>query len=69
MEPEMNPNPTLPSTSNTSEQMTSNTVDQPKEEFNTGHIMSPQDPDNPFNWPLYRRVYASAVSYAFGFVV
>jgi hypothetical protein len=34
-----------------------------------GHMMSPDDPDNPQNWPLYRKVYASAVSFAFGFVV
>ena len=44
-------------------------IQQPKEDFNVGHAMSPRDPDNPFNWPLYRRVYASAVSYAFGFAV
>ncbi|MCJ1265212.1 hypothetical protein MMC22_005087 [Lobaria immixta] len=68
MEPETNPNSML-SASNTSEHMASNIVDQPKENSNTGHAMSHQDPDNPHNWPLYRRVYASAVSYAFGFVV
>ena len=33
------------------------------------HQLSPTDPDNPMNWPLYRRVYASAVSWAFAFVV
>lgn len=69
MEPEMNPNSMLSSTSDMSGQMASKLVDQPKENFNTGHAMSPQDPDNPFNWPINRRVYASAVSYAFGFVV
>ncbi|OCL13664.1 MFS general substrate transporter [Glonium stellatum] len=33
------------------------------------HQLSATDPDNPMNWPLYRRVYASAVSWAFAFVV
>ena len=32
-----------------------------------GHMMSPDDADNPFNWPLYRRVYVSAVAVAFAF--
>lgn len=69
MDLETNPNSMLSSTSHTSQPMASMLVDQPKENFNAGHAMSPQDPDNPFNWPLHKRVYASAISYAFGFVV
>ncbi|MCJ1482034.1 hypothetical protein MMC06_002196 [Schaereria dolodes] len=34
-----------------------------------GHMMSPDDADNPFNWPLYRRVYVSAVAVAFAFSI
>lgn len=34
-----------------------------------GHTISVQDPDNPQNWPIHRRVYVSAVSVAFAFVV
>lgn len=31
--------------------------------------LSPRDPDNPLNWPIYRRIYVSAASFAFSFVV
>ncbi|MCJ1396031.1 hypothetical protein MMC18_008918 [Xylographa bjoerkii] len=34
-----------------------------------GHMMSLSDPDNPQNWPLHRKIYVSAVSFAFAFVV
>lgn len=34
-----------------------------------GHMMSADDPDNPQNWPLYRKLYASAVAFAFAWVV
>ncbi|KAL9000209.1 MAG: hypothetical protein Q9169_001111 [Polycauliona sp. 2 TL-2023] len=34
-----------------------------------GHMMSPTDPDNPQNWPLSRKIYASAVATAFAFAV
>ena len=34
-----------------------------------GHILSPTDPDNPQNWPLYVKVYASSMATAFAFVV
>lgn len=34
-----------------------------------GHMMSADDPDNPQNWPLYRKLYASAVAFAFTWVV
>ena len=34
-----------------------------------GHMMSPSDPDNPQNWPLHRKLYVSAVGFAFAFVV
>lgn len=34
-----------------------------------GHTMSLKDPDNPLVWPIHRRVYVSAVSVAFSFVV
>ncbi len=57
--------------SNTIQSRSSNTpmMDEPEEDFNAGHAMSPRDPDNPYNWPLYRRVYVSLVSFAFGFAV
>ena len=35
-----------------------------------GHnALSPMDPDNPQNWPLRRKVYASSVAAAFTFAV
>lgn len=34
-----------------------------------GHMMSADDPDNPQNWPLHKKVYASAVAFAFAWVV
>lgn len=34
-----------------------------------GHMMSPTDPDNPQNWPLYKKIYVSAVAFAFAWVV
>lgn len=34
-----------------------------------GHQLSPTDPENPMNWPLGRKIYASFVSFAFAFVV
>ncbi|KAF2472910.1 MFS general substrate transporter [Lindgomyces ingoldianus] len=33
------------------------------------HTLRADDPDNPMNWPTYRRVYASAVAWACGFTV
>lgn len=35
----------------------------------TGHMMPANNPDNPQNWPLYKKVYASAVAFAFAWVV
>jgi hypothetical protein len=34
-----------------------------------GHMLSNNDIDNPKNWPIYRKVYASSVAFAFAFVV
>ena len=34
-----------------------------------GHSMHANDPDNPQNWPLHRKVYASSVAFAFAFAV
>ena len=34
-----------------------------------GHNLSPSDPDNPQNWPKWKKVYASAVATAFTFSV
>ena len=35
-----------------------------------GHnALSPTDPDNPQNWPLRRKIYASSVSFAFVFAM
>ena len=34
-----------------------------------GHMMSADDPDNPQNWPLYNKIYVSAVAFAFTWVV
>ena len=35
----------------------------------TGHMMTMSDPDNPQNWPLHRKIYASAVAFFFAFAV
>ena len=34
-----------------------------------GHQLSANDPDNPQNWPFYRKVYASSVAFSFAFAV
>ncbi len=34
-----------------------------------GHMMAADDPDNPQNWPLHKKVYASAVAFAFAWLV
>ena len=34
-----------------------------------GHNMSPDDPDNPQNWPVLKKVFVSLVSSAFTWVV
>lgn len=34
-----------------------------------GHMMSADDPDNPQNWPIHKKIYASAVAFAFAWVV
>ena len=34
-----------------------------------GHMMAANDPDNPQNWPVHRKVYASAVGFTFSWVV
>ena len=34
-----------------------------------GHAIGADDIDNPHNWPIHRRLYASAVALAFAFVV
>ena len=35
----------------------------------SGHKMSLNDPENPMNWALSKKIYASAVGWAFSFVV
>ena len=34
-----------------------------------GHMMAADDPDNPQNWPIQKKIYASAVAFAFAWVV
>jgi len=33
------------------------------------HSLARNDPDNPMNWPLHRKMYASAASWFFAFAV
>ena len=33
------------------------------------HMMSTDDPDNPQNWPIQKKVYVSSVAFAFSWVV
>lgn len=33
------------------------------------HMMSNDDPDNPQNWPIFKKTYASAVAFAFAWIV
>jgi hypothetical protein len=35
----------------------------------SGHNLSPTDPDSPMTWPFFKKVYVSAVSFVFVFVV
>ncbi|KAI4132236.1 MAG: hypothetical protein LQ338_000788 [Usnochroma carphineum] len=52
---------------------TDSTPPMPKSESvmppSVGHMMSPDDPDNPQNWPFWRKIYASTVATAFAFAV
>lgn len=34
-----------------------------------GHMMLMDDPENPLNWPRSRKVFVSAVAFAFSFVM
>lgn len=34
-----------------------------------GHMMAANDPDNPQKWPVQKKIYASAVAFAFAWVV
>ena len=34
-----------------------------------GHMMAADDPDNPQNWPVHRKIYVSAVAFTFSWVV
>jgi len=34
-----------------------------------GHMMTADDPDNPQNWPTLKKFYASAVAFAFAWIV
>ncbi len=40
-----------------------------RDEPSAWHNMSPFDPDNPQNWPVYKKIFASSASFAFAFVV
>lgn len=44
-------------------------MEESKTTMTVGHAMTLQDPENPQNWPVYRKVYASFTAYAFGFAV
>ena len=34
-----------------------------------GHMMAANGPENPQNWPVQKKIYASAVAFAFAWVV
>lgn len=34
-----------------------------------GHMMAADDPDNPLNWPVNKKIYVSIVSFAFTYAV
>ena len=44
-------------------------VDPPMTSAPVHHQLSPEDPDNPMNWPIYKRVYVSLAAAAFTFAV
>lgn len=44
-------------------------LEEPRKGLTVGHAMTLQDPENPQNWPVYKKVYASVAGYAFGFTV
>ena len=35
----------------------------------SGHTLSPMDPDSPMAWPLWKKMYTSAVAFSFVFVL
>lgn len=47
----------------------SNAVTEPRQEVNLTDWNGPDDPENPFNWPMWLRVYHSTVPALFGFAV
>jgi hypothetical protein len=60
------------STAGSAEMMTSSgrqahadLAQQPMASEVLSHSLSPSDPDNPMNWPLYRKVYVSACGFLF----
>jgi len=44
-------------------------TDEIKPTGGLGHQISMSDPDNPQNWPLIKKIYASLGATAFGFAV
>ena len=41
----------------------------PVKESSGHHMLSPNDPDNPMAWPLWKKVYASTAAFACAFTV
>jgi hypothetical protein len=44
-------------------------IDKPAPPSAIGHHLPANDPDNPMNWPMTRRIYVSLVSWVFTAVV
>jgi hypothetical protein len=42
-----------------------NLTQQPMASEVLSHSLSPSDPDNPMNWPLYRKIYVSSCGFLF----
>ena len=44
-------------------------LDDPSLPVTNGHHLPANDPDNPMNWPMLRRIYVSLVAWLFTAVV
>lgn len=66
------PDPEMGMNESTTAMHPSTMVEHPAEKspaMVVGHMLPLDDPDNPLNWPLHRKIYSSVVSAAFAFVV
>lgn len=60
-------NPDMPATNGSSGPHSDEEMQKPQQppSGGAGHSMTPNDPLNPMNWPLWKKIYASATAFLF----